>query len=185
MSMSKSAGIKIAMAASVMGIVIGIALWQRTPNVAEVGGYPPDFTLPALGVGPGNRTPIHLSEHRGHVVLVNFWATWCPPCIEETPSLEALSNNMRNLGVEVIGVSVDQDPAAIETFVAEHHLTFPIVRDPDQKVASQYGTFKFPETYILDRDGRVAEKIIGATNWADPQMVSFVENLAHPTKASN
>lgn len=185
MNVSKSAGIKIAMAASVIGVVLGIALWQRTPNVAEVGGYPPDFTLPALGVGSADGAPIHLSELRGHVVLVNFWATWCPPCIEETPSLEALSNNLRNLGVEVIGVSVDQDPVAIKTFIAEHHLSFPIVRDPDQKVASQYGTFKFPETYILDRDGRVAEKITGPTNWADPQMLSFVENLARPTTVSH
>jgi cytochrome c biogenesis protein CcmG/thiol:disulfide interchange protein DsbE len=185
MGMSKSAGIKIGMVAAVMGVVLGIAFWQRAPNVAEVGGYPPDFTLSTLGIGAANLPSIHLSKHRGHVVLVNFWATWCPPCIEETPSLEALSNNMRKLDVEVIGVSVDQDPAAIKTFVADHHLSFPIVLDPDQRVASQYGTFKFPETYILDRDGRVAEKIIGATNWADPQMVSFVENLARPTKVSN
>ena len=185
MSMSKSAGIKIALAASVLGVAFGIALWQRAPNVAEVGGYPPDFTLPALDAGSADPAPIHLSEHRGHVVLVNFWATWCPPCIEETPSLEALSTKMRKLGVEVIGVSVDQDPAAIKTFVAEHHLSFPIVRDPDQKVASQYGTLKFPETYILDRDGRVAEKIIGAADWADPKMVSFVENLARPSKVSD
>jgi|SRR5579863_269557 len=185
MRMSKSAGIKIGMAAAVVAVVLGIALWQRAPNVAEVGGYPPDFTLPALGAGPADPASIHLSEHRGHVVLVNFWATWCPPCVEETPSLEALSNNMRNLGVEVIGVSVDQDPAAIKKFVAEHHLSFPIARDPDQRVASQFGTLKFPETYILDRDGRVAEKIIGATDWSDPKMVSFVENLARPSKASD
>ena len=185
MSISKSAGIKTALAASVLGAVIGIALWQRAPNVAEVGGYPPDFTLPALDAGSADGAPIHLSEHRGHVVLVNFWATWCPPCIEETPSLEALSNNMRKLGVEVIGVSVDQDPAAVKKFIDEHNLSFPIVLDPDQRVASRYGTSKFPETYILDRDGRVAEKIIGATNWADPQMISFVKNLASPTKASD
>jgi cytochrome c biogenesis protein CcmG/thiol:disulfide interchange protein DsbE len=185
MIVSKSAGIKIGIVAAVVGAVLSVALLQRAPNVAEVGGYPPDFTLPTLDTGSTDRAPIHLSEHRGHVVLVNFWATWCPPCIEETPSLEALSNNMRKLGVEVIGVSVDQDPAAVKKFIGEHNLSFPIVLDPDQRVASRYGTSKFPETYILDRDGRVAEKIIGATNWADPQMVSFVENLARPTKVSD
>ena len=183
--MSKSALKKIAVIVAAACAVLALFLAQRAPNVAEVGGYPPDFTLPTLGPGSNASLPFRLSEHRGHVVLVNFWATWCPPCIEETPSLEALSNSMRQLGVEVIGVSVDQDPAAIRTFVTDHHLSFPIVRDPDQKVAAQYGTFKFPETYILDRDGRVAEKIIGATNWADPQMMSFVENLARPTKVSN
>ena len=185
MRMSKSTGVKIGIVAAVMGVVLGIALWQRAPNVAEVGGYPPDFTLPVLDAGPADPAPIHLSEHRGHVVLVNFWATWCPPCVEETPSLEALSTKMRRLGVEVIGVSVDQDPSAVKKFITGHNLSFPIVRDPDQKVASQYGTLKFPETYILDRDGRVAEKIIGPADWADPKMVSFVENLASPSKVSD
>lgn len=119
-----------------------------------------------------------LKDLKGKVVMVNFWATWCPPCVEETPSLEKLSSDLRKLGVEVIGVSVDRDPAALKKFISDNHLSFPIARDPDQAVASTYGTFQFPETYILDREGRVAEKIIGARDWGDPLMLSFVDSLA-------
>ena len=85
---------------------------------------------------------------------------------------------MRPLGVEVIGISVDQDSDALKKFVGDFHISFPVARDPNQTLAALYGTFKFPETYILDRDGRVAQKIVGARDWNDPQMVSLVEKLA-------
>ena len=183
--MSKTDGVKVGLVAVAVGAILFFSLWQRSPNVAEIGGYSPDFTLAAFNAGSSDLPFIHLRELRGHVVLVNFWATWCPPCIEEAPSLEGFSNRMKQLGVEVIGVSIDQDPEALKKFISEHHLTFPIVRDPDQTVASKFGSKMWPETYILDRDGRVAEKIIGATNWEDPQMVSFVENLAAPPSHSN
>jgi peroxiredoxin len=176
--MSKMDGLKIGSVLVAVGAVLFLAVWQRSPNVAEIGGYSPDFTLPAFEAASNTSPNFHLREHRGHVVLVNFWATWCPPCIEEAPSLQAFSIKMSKLGVEVIGVSIDQDPQALKKFIADHRLTFPILRDPSQSVASKFGSIMWPETYILDRDGRVAEKIIGATNWEDPQMVSFVENLA-------
>jgi len=84
---------------------------------------------------------------------------------------------MRSQGVEVIGISVDQDPAALQTVIDRFHLTFTIGRDPNQELAHHYGTFKYPETYIVDRDGRVAEKIIGPIDWQDPRIISFVESL--------
>ena len=174
---------KIGSVIAAAGVVLFFSFWQRTPNVAEIGGYSPDFTLPVLDTGSSAPAPLHLYEHRGHVVLVNFWATWCPPCIEEAPSLEAFSAQMRKMGVEVIGVSVDQDPEALKKFVADYHMTFPIVRDPDQAVSAKFGTRQFPETYILDRDGRVADKIISSRDWMDPQMISFVESLARPTQS--
>lgn len=183
--MSKTDGLKIGSVVIAVGAILFLSVWQRSPNVAEIGGYSPDFILPAFNAGSSTLPPIHLRELRGHVVLVNFWATWCPPCIEEAASLEAFSIKMRQLDVDVIGVSIDQDPEALKKFISEHRLTFPIARDPDQSVASKFGSKMWPETYILDRDGRVAEKIIGATNWEDPQMVSFVENLAGPPSHSN
>lgn len=178
--MSKMSRAKIGSIIAAVAIVLIFSFWHRTPNVAEIGGYSPDFTLPALDSGSGAPAPLHLYEHRGHVVLVNFWATWCLPCVEEASSLEKFSIQMQKSGVEVIGVSVDQDPEALKKFVAEFHLTFPIVRDPDQVVSAKFGTRQFPETYILDRDGRVAEKIISSRDWTDPLMISFVESLARP-----
>lgn len=159
----------VAMGAAILGFV----LRPRAPHPPEVGEAAPDFDLPGLSQGL-----IALHQYRHHVVVLNFWATWCPPCVEEAPSLAKFSSQMQKQRVTVIGVSVDQDQAALEKFVADYHLPFPIARDPNQALASRYGTFKFPETYILDRKGKIAEKIIGAIDWQDPRMISFVGDLA-------
>jgi cytochrome c biogenesis protein CcmG/thiol:disulfide interchange protein DsbE len=176
--MSKTDAAKIGAVVAVIGLILYSALRKGSPYPVETGEYAPDFTLPGLQPGSPSQDSIHLFDHRGKVVLVNFWATWCPPCIEETPSLEKLSTDLNPLGVEVIGVSVDQDASALKKFVSDYHISFPVARDPDQTMAVLYGTFKFPETYILDRDGRVVQKIVGPRDWQDPQMVSLVEKLA-------
>ena len=145
----------------------------------EVGQAAPDFSVPSF---PGGQATLH--DRRGRVLLVNFWATWCPPCVEESPSLQKFAELMRNQGVEVMGISVDQDPVILQKFIDQFHLTFTIGRDPNQELAHRYGTFKYPETYIVDRDGRVAEKIIGAIDWQDPRIIAFVRDLAHPGGAA-
>jgi peroxiredoxin len=146
---------------------------HRAPQAAvEVGQLAPDFAVPAFSSGQ-----VRLHDLRGRVSLINFWATWCPPCVDESPGLQKFSEQMRNQGVEVIAISVDQDPAALQKFIDRFHLTFTIGRDPYQALAHRYGTFKFPETYIVDRDGRVAEKIVGAIDWQDPRIITFVETL--------
>jgi len=90
---------------------------------------------------------------------------------------------MRPLGVRVIGVSVDQDLSQLTNFIASYHLTYPILRDPNQTLAARWGTYKFPETYIFDRDGRLADKVIGATDWNDPNMIQFVTALVDWNRA--
>jgi peroxiredoxin len=150
--------------------------WGHRRSAAQglqVGDSAPDFLLPGL-----EGKPVGLAQFRHRVVVLNFWATWCPPCVEETPSLEKFSTKLAPRGVEVIGVSVDEDPGALKKFVAANHLSFPIARDPGGELAARFGTFKFPETYILDRNGKVAEKIIGAIDWQDPRIIAFVESLA-------
>ena len=161
-------------AVAVAGLALVWLLRPRPAHPLELGENAYDFTVPALAGGD-----LHLRDYRNKVVVVNFWATWCPPCVEETPSLEKFAERMRNQDVAVIGVSVDQDKSALEKFVAAYHLTYPIARDPDQVVASRYGTFNFPETYILDRQGRVAEKL-WTWDWDDPRIIDFVQQLAHP-----
>jgi peroxiredoxin len=164
------------LAAGAVAVAGAVAFFvaQRASRSAsvEVGQLAPDFSVPAFPVGQ-----VRLHDLRGRVSLVNFWATWCPPCVDESPSLQQFAAQMRSQGVEVIGISVDQDPAALQTFIDRFHLTFTIGRDPNQELAHHYGTFKYPETYIVDRDGRVAEKIIGPIDWQDPRIISFVESL--------
>lgn len=175
--MSKANAAKVVVLAAVIAGALFFARSQRAPQPLAVGDRAPDFSLPTLASGT-----FALRDYRQRVVVLNFWATWCPPCIEETPSLVKFSAQMQLLGVQVVGVSVDRDEAALKKFVSDYRLTFPIARDPDQAVASRYGTSKFPETYILDRDGRVAEKLIGAADWQDPRIIRFVESLVRPEK---
>jgi peroxiredoxin len=162
-------------------IVVGLAgvavLWliihPHSHRPVALGDRAPGFSLPRLPSGN-----LSLADFRGKVVVLNFWATWCPPCVAETPSLETFAAKMQDRGVAVVGVSVDQDPGALQKFVEAYHLTYPIAQDPGRDVPARYGTYKFPETYIIDRSGHVADKIIGATNWTDPRMIAFVDSLA-------
>ncbi len=171
--MRKTNLVKLFLASLIAGGAVFLAVHRRQPHAIAIGESAPDFTLPAIGSGS-----LALKNYRHRVVILNFWATWCPPCVQETPSLASFAERMRKKGVAVIGVSVDRDSAALEKFVAEYHLSFPIARDPDQAVASRYGTYQFPETYVLDRNGKVAEKIIGAIDWQDSRVISFVQELA-------
>ncbi len=173
---SKANLVKILLGVLVVSAVLSLALRPPPPHPIQVGEAAPDFTLPSLVQEA--QGSLRLRDYRHRVVVLNFWATWCPPCVEEMPSLEKFAVKMRGQGVSIIGVSVDQDGAALRKFVVAARLSFPIARDPDQAVASRYGTSKFPETYILDRDGKVAEKIIGALDWEDPRIISFVQSLA-------
>ncbi len=146
----------------------------RTTGPLAVGDTASDFSVAGL-----NSRPLRLDDYRHRVVVLNFWATWCPPCVEETPSLEKFARQARAQGVEVIGISVDQDADALSSFIAKYQVSYPIGRDPGGQLARSYGTTTFPETYILDRDGNIADKIIGGIDWEDPRIVKYVAELAH------
>lgn len=171
--MRKSLWIKCCVAAIVLGVVAAL-IWRRGPHALQTGDRLPAFTLQQAD----RAGLVSISDNKHDVVLVNFWATWCPPCVEETPSLEKFAREMAPRGVRVIGVSVDQNTSQLQGFIAKYHLSYSILRDPDQNISARFGTYKFPETYIFDRDGRLADKIIGATDWSDPRMVQFVSSLA-------
>ena len=175
-AMSKTNALRILALLLILGGAAIFALRLRQPRPVDIGERAPDFTLPAL-----NRGSLSLHDFSGQVVVLNFWATWCPPCVEETPGLEKFAERMRSQGVAVMGVSVDQDGVALQTFAAQQHLSFPIGRDPDRSLANRYGTFQFPETYIIDQDGRVAEKLIGPVDWQDPRIITVVQELARRT----
>jgi len=118
-----------------------------------------------------------LSELRGRVVVVNFWATWCPSCVVELPSLERLHRALGEKGVYVLGISVDEDAAAYEKFLRENQITFPTYRDAEMELASRYGSYMFPETFIIDPQGRLARKVVGALEWDSPEVMSFLASL--------
>jgi cytochrome c biogenesis protein CcmG, thiol:disulfide interchange protein DsbE len=120
---------------------------------------------------------VSLDQFRGQVLVLNFWATWCPPCVEELPSLMSLQDRMKAHGVTVLGVSIDVDADAYHRFLKLRNVNFLTVRDPEQKVAAMYGTSGWPETYIIDRKGVMRRKFIGAVDWNSPDVVQFLSTL--------
>jgi cytochrome c biogenesis protein CcmG, thiol:disulfide interchange protein DsbE len=149
-------------------ILSGCYSGSRPPRI---GSTAPDFT-----VQDSDRS-VTLSEYRGQVVVLNFWATWCPPCVEEMPSLVEMQRRMQAKGVTVIAVSMDVDQGAYNQFLKDHNVNLLTVRDPNQKSNTLYGTFKFPETYIIDRNGVMRRKFIGAIDWTTPEITDFLSKL--------
>jgi len=138
---------------------------------SRIGSAAPDFVV------QDTDRKVELRDYSGKVVVLNFWATWCAPCVEELPALVELQQRFREKGVTVIGVSVDVDADVYHRFLKDHKIDFLTVRDPDQKTNNLYGTFKFPETYIIDRNGIVRRKFIGAVDWNQPEIVDFLSKL--------
>jgi peroxiredoxin len=171
--MGKTNALKVAVLLLILGGAAYLALRQHRPRPLTIGDRAPDFTVPAFPSGS-----LDLSKYRQQVVVLHFWATWCPPCVEETPSLEKFAERVQSQGVVVVGVSVDEDREALQEFIRKYGITYAIGLDPDRSLAARFGTVQFPETYILDRQGRIAEKLIGAVNWGDPRIQTFVQELA-------
>jgi peroxiredoxin len=120
---------------------------------------------------------VSLNQFRGQVLVLNFWATWCPPCVEELPSLMSMQERTRAKGVVVLGISIDVDDNAYHRFLQQRNVNFLTVRDPDQKVASMYGTSGWPETYVIDRQGKLRRKFVGPVDWNSPDVVHFLSEL--------
>lgn len=137
------------------------------------GDRAPEFRLQA----PDGKS-FSLSNFRGKVVMVHFWATWCPPCVEELPLLAKLYPELSGNDFEMLAISVDEGGAnAVRTFMQQNNLHVPVLLNPDRSVASLYGTYKFPETYIVDRLGVVRYKVIGPRNWLDPGTVQIIKSI--------
>jgi cytochrome c biogenesis protein CcmG, thiol:disulfide interchange protein DsbE len=124
-----------------------------------------------------NGKPEHLTDLRGKVVVLNFWASWCAPCIEETPSLIDLQKRIASRNGVILGVSVDEDPSAYEKFLKDQHINYLTYLDPSKKIATDYGTSMWPETYIIDRKGVIIRKIIGPQDWNSPDLLAYFDAI--------
>jgi peroxiredoxin len=162
----------------VIGAVVGAAfgyvhLLENKGYALKPGTEAPDFRLPSLA-----GVEVDLLSHRGKLVVVNFWATWCPPCVAEMPSLERLHRALGKEGIQVLGVSADEDEAALRRFVADHGLTFPILRDPGgREAAGAYRTTGYPETFVIDPAGRIKEHHVGPAEWDTPAAFAHLRRL--------
>lgn len=161
--------------AAVFAAALAAGCAERPPS-PEVGAPAPAFELEDLA---GDRH--RLADFAGKVVVLNFWATWCPPCVTEMPSLQELADDLGPEGLEVVAVSVDERYADIEPFVTRHGLRFLVLHDSGKRVSRRYEVLQYPETWIVGRDGRLASHIVGARDWSAPASLTvFRRLLANP-----
>jgi cytochrome c biogenesis protein CcmG, thiol:disulfide interchange protein DsbE len=159
-----------------LGFVI---VWSMQEHIASVGDAAPNFTITTTAgetVTPRN--------FGGKILVLNFWASWCAPCVEEAPSLNEFAKTLKDSGVVVLGVSVDRNERAFQNFVKRFDVSYPLARDPEENLSYRYGTYKIPESYIIDRNGKVVRKYAGlperdghAISWMDPELLGFVKSL--------
>jgi cytochrome c biogenesis protein CcmG/thiol:disulfide interchange protein DsbE len=161
-----------AVVAMALAIVTVFVMPSYRQGEASMAGKPAhDFAIQLEG------KPAHLSDLKGKIVVLNFWATWCPPCVEETPALNGLQKRIASRGGVVLGVSVDEDEAAYQKFLKDNGIVFLTYRDASKQSAQDYGTAMYPETYIIDRHGKIARKVIGPQQWESPEMLSYFDAL--------
>lgn len=152
-------------------IVIFVRPSYRNGGASLHGQRAKDFVLTIDG------KPARLSDLHGKVVLLNFWASWCQPCVDEAPSLDALQKKIAPLGGTILGVSVDDDPAAYQQFLQTYNVDYPTFRDASKQIPLSYGTTMYPETYVIDRDGKIDSKIIGPQDWTSPGMMAYLDSV--------
>jgi len=139
----------------------------------------PDFTFPDL-----DGKKVSLSDFKNRVVFVNIWATWCPPCVEEMPSIERLHNRFKGDQFQILAVSIDaKGRDVVVPFMKKLNLTFPVLLDPEEKIRTLYGLTGVPESFVIDRQGIVVKKVIGPIDWAAPDVIRFFQDLINKPRS--
>jgi thiol-disulfide isomerase/thioredoxin len=140
--------------------------------MAAVPGNPP---APALRLANADDKPVDLAQYRGRVVLVNFWATWCPPCRKEFPSLGRVRKLFKPAEFEVLAVNIGEDPDTVFSFAG--HTEFPVLFDRDSKAMAAWPVRGLPTTFLVDRQGRLAFRATGGREFDDPEIVAAIRQL--------
>lgn len=164
--------VKPAVASRALATLMALCLatgCNRGDHPQQLAQAAPDFT-----VHNGPQT-IRLSQFRGKIVLVNFWATWCAPCIDELPSLQALQQQRPD--IQVLAVSIDDDPDAYAAFLKQYDINLLSARDGSQGANLKYGSVKVPETYVVDREGIIRRKFISSQAWTSPEITGYLAKL--------
>jgi peroxiredoxin len=169
---------------SILLLGVSFFLSCSSPRLEENAGGPAveGQMAPTFSFNDRSGRRLSLAEFRGKVVLLNFWATWCPPCRDEMPSMESLQRKMDKNEFAILALSVDDSWDQVNQFMNQSGFDLQVYADFGKKISSLYGTFKYPETYVLDRKGIVALKIIGPTDWTAPEMLAFLRKLTSETR---
>jgi cytochrome c biogenesis protein CcmG, thiol:disulfide interchange protein DsbE len=157
--------------------LLGLALvWVVTgtleQRIVNAGDSAPGFKV----VTETGKT-VTLDNFGGKLLVLNFWASWCPPCVEETPSLNEFAREFKSQGVVVLGVSSDRSEVQYHKFLTRFQIPYETSRDPEADISASYGTFQIPETYLIGPNGKVIEKVISNQNWMDPDFLARVRRM--------
>jgi len=157
-----------------------VALYGLLTKPAPQRDGPPQVGQPLADFTLGNLRgqPVQLSALRGTVVFLNVWATWCAPCVDEMPTIQRLYERLQPRGLQVVTISLDALGTQVVTpFMHKYQLTFPVLLDPQSTIERLYHTRGVPESFIVDKQGRLVEKVVGPRDWAHPQMLAMFEQL--------
>jgi len=162
----------LAVVAILAMVLVGVVYPTLEQRIVSADDMAPEFKV----VTDHGKT-ITRTDFGGKLLVLNFWATWCAPCIAEIPSLDAFQKQYASQGVVVLGVSIDKNEMLYKRFLERFGIAFETSRDPEADIAAEYGTFQFPETYIINSSGKVVQKIISDKNWMDPQFLAEIKKF--------
>ncbi len=162
----------------IVGSIAGYFVYHEVtrvgkPGIVNIGQQAPDFTIK-----DENGHEVKLSDYRGKLVFLNFWATWCVPCVDEMPEMETMNRVFKDRKFQMMAVSIDIQWDTVKKFYQEHHLSIPAYLDPGQHVARDlYKATGWPETFLIDANGFVLKHVVGPAHWADPRVITEVQAM--------
>jgi cytochrome c biogenesis protein CcmG, thiol:disulfide interchange protein DsbE len=159
----------------VLGIIVAFFIIKPShgPKITKVGSEAPDTQLTDI-----SENRLRLSDMKGSVVFINFWATWCGSCVEEMPSIERLSRLLsENTRFRIVTILYKDDLGRAISYMKQNGYTFPVYLNPDESAARSFGITGVPETFILDKKGILREKVIGPAPWDAPEFIQALQNL--------
>lgn len=183
--MDRRSGLVLVAALVAAGALMIIVFAEPVPGPVDRGAPAPAFDLPRLAPAEDGSERLSLDAVRGRVVLLNFWASWCEPCEAEMPSMERLYRSLAGEEFELVAISVDDDRSEVEEFQARYGLSFPILLDPDKAVSQRYQTFRYPESFLIGRDGRVVARYIGPRDWDASEYPARIRRLLEAEDAAS
>ena len=153
------------------GLFVGVIIFSLRDTSAKEGGRAPEFSITT-----DQGRIVTPASFGGKVLVLNFWATWCAPCVQEIPSLSEFQKRFASSGVVVVAVSVDKNAQKYKAFLDRIHVSFDTARDPAGNLSAEYGTFQYPESYII-KDGRVVKRFANSENWVSDDMTQYIQSL--------
>jgi cytochrome c biogenesis protein CcmG, thiol:disulfide interchange protein DsbE len=153
------------------GLFVGVIIFSLRDTSAKEGGRAPEFSITT-----DQGRIVTPASFGGKVLVLNFWATWCAPCVQEIPSLSEFQKRFASSGVVVVAVSVDKNAQKYKAFLDRIHVSFDTARDPAGNLSAEYGTFQYPESYII-KDGRVVKRFANSEDWVSDDMTQYIQSL--------